>query len=139
MYIKILQLVHATLVPKNDCVFLDLRPSVLLPIRPTSTWFYSCQMDFWPQRPAPQPVLAAALGPLARPSRSARPRNCLNLTKPSNNTKINSCRRSDVAVGRMGSRADGQQDGWAVERINITNVFNVVTKLKVLPVALNLK
>ena len=23
-------------------VFLDLRPSVLLPIRPTSTWFYSC-------------------------------------------------------------------------------------------------
>ena len=27
---------------KNDGVFLDLRPSVLLPIRPTSTWFYSC-------------------------------------------------------------------------------------------------
>ena len=26
----------------SDGVFLDLRPSVLLPIRPTSTWFYSC-------------------------------------------------------------------------------------------------
>jgi len=32
-----------------------------------------------PQRLAPWPVLAAALGPLACPSRSARPRNCLNL------------------------------------------------------------
>ena len=30
------------------------------------------------------------------------------------------CRRSDVAVGRVGSIADGQYDGWAVERINIT-------------------
>ena len=43
--------------------------------------------------------------------RSARPRNCRNLTWPSNNTKINSCRRSDMqfsgcAIGRMGSRAD---------------------------------
>ena len=36
-----------------DGVFLDLRPSALLPIRPTSTWFYSCHMNFWPQRPAP--------------------------------------------------------------------------------------
>ena len=26
----------------KDDVFLDLRPSVLLPFRPTSTWFYSC-------------------------------------------------------------------------------------------------
>ena len=34
-----------------------------------------------------------------------------------------SCRRSDVAVGRMGSIADGQQDGWAVERINSSNFF----------------
>ena len=33
--------------------FLDLRPFVLLPIRPTSTCFYSCQMDFWLQRPSP--------------------------------------------------------------------------------------
>ena len=30
--------------------------------------------------PAPLPLLAAALGSLAYPSRSARPRNCLNLT-----------------------------------------------------------
>ena len=27
--------------------------SVILHIRPTSTWFYSCYMDLWPQRPAP--------------------------------------------------------------------------------------
>ena len=40
---------------KTDGVFLDLRSSVLLPIRPTSTWFY------------------AAPGPLACPSRCARP------------------------------------------------------------------
>ena len=53
------------------------------------------------------PVLAAALGPLACPSRSARPRNCLNLTyKPSNNTKINSWRRSDIAV--IGRKVVGQ-------------------------------
>ena len=33
----------------------------------------SCCMDLWPQRPAPQPVLAAALGPLAsKPQRSAQ-------------------------------------------------------------------
>ena len=25
----------------------------ILNIRPTSTWFYSCYMDMWPQRPAP--------------------------------------------------------------------------------------
>ena len=30
------------IINKFDGVFLDLRPSVLLPIRPTSTWFYSC-------------------------------------------------------------------------------------------------
>ena len=27
--------------------------SAILHIRPTSTWFYSCYMDFWPQLPAP--------------------------------------------------------------------------------------
>ena len=27
--------------------------SAQLHIRPTSTWFYSCYMDLWPQRPAP--------------------------------------------------------------------------------------
>ena len=27
--------------------------SAILHIRPTSTWFYSCYMDFWPQRAAP--------------------------------------------------------------------------------------
>ena len=37
-------------------------------------------------------------------------------------TKAAEC-RSDVAVGRMGSIADGQKDGWAVERINITQEF----------------
>ena len=47
----------------EDGVFLDLSPFVLLPVRPTRTWFYSCQMDFWPQHPAPQPVLAATLAP----------------------------------------------------------------------------
>ena len=49
--------------------------SAILQIRPTSTWYYSCYMDLWPQRPAPQPVLAAVLGPLACPSHSARPTN----------------------------------------------------------------
>ena len=36
-----------------------------------------------PRRLAPQPVLAAALSPLANLSRSAQARSCLNLTKPS--------------------------------------------------------
>ena len=40
--------------------------------------------------------LAAALGPLARPSRSARPRNCPNLTQPPNNTKVNSAQDRDA-------------------------------------------
>ena len=44
--------------------------SPILHIRPSSLWFYSCYMDLWPQRP-----LAAALCPLACPSRSAWPRN----------------------------------------------------------------
>ena len=37
--------------------------SAILLIRSTSTWLYSCQMNLWSQRPAPQPILAAALGP----------------------------------------------------------------------------
>ena len=39
--------------------------SAIQHIRSTSTWFYSCDMDMWPQRPAPKPVLAAALSLLA--------------------------------------------------------------------------
>ena len=35
-----------------------------------------------PRRPAPLPVLAAELGPIACPSRSARHRNCPNLPNP---------------------------------------------------------
>ena len=43
--------------------------------------FHECLLDgLLAAAPGPQPVLAAALGPLARPSRSARPRNCLSLT-----------------------------------------------------------
>ena len=38
--------------------------------------------------------------------RWARPRNCLNLTWPLNNTKINSWRRSDIAVGRKVSMSE---------------------------------
>ena len=37
-----LQLVITVYGRMSDGVFLDLRPSVQLPIRPTSTWFYSC-------------------------------------------------------------------------------------------------
>ena len=70
--------------------------SAILHIRPTSTSrFYSCYMNLWPQRPAAQPV-----------SRNARPRNCLN--KPS---KLNSWRRSDIAVGLKVSRSEVQQRG----------------------------
>ena len=41
-------------------------------------------------------LLEAAIGPLACPSRGAGPRNCPNPQI----IQINSCRRSDVAVGR---------------------------------------
>jgi len=41
----------------------DLRQIRILHIRPTSTWFYSCFLDLWPQRSAPCPVPAAALSP----------------------------------------------------------------------------
>ena len=33
--------------------FLTYAKSAIQHIRPTSTWFYSCDMDLWPQRPAP--------------------------------------------------------------------------------------
>ena len=48
-------------------------------------------------------LIFAAPGPLACPSRSARPRNCLNLTKPSNNTK------KQLAQVRYCSRTKSQQ------------------------------
>ena len=64
-------------------------------IRTTSTWFYSCYNE----------LVSAAPGSTC-PSRSARPRNCLNITLPSNNTKINSWRRSDIAVGQKFRRGD---------------------------------
>ena len=42
--------------------------------------------------------------------------------------------RSDVSVGQMGSIADGQQDGWAVERINITQyLYSKLVSLGTLP------
>ena len=72
-------------------------------IRTTSTWFYSCYNE----------LVSAAPGPTC-PSRSARPRNCLNITLPSNNTKINSWRRSDIAVGRKVSRSEVQKGGCCV-------------------------
>ena len=84
--------------------------SAILHIRPTSTSrFYSCYMNLWPQRPAAQPV-----------SRNARPRNCLN--KPS---KLNSWRRSDIAVGLKVSRSEVQQGGIVgYRRCNLTLYYN---------------
>ena len=69
----------------------------------TSTSFYSCYMYLWPQRPAPWPVLAAALGPLACTIRSARPRKCLNLTstKQYKNKKLSSCPRQFRALAAL--------------------------------------
>ena len=34
-------------------LLLTYAKSAILHIRPTSTWYYSCYMDLWPQRPAP--------------------------------------------------------------------------------------
>jgi len=34
-------------------LLLTCAKSDILHIRPTSTWFFSCYMDLWPQRPAP--------------------------------------------------------------------------------------
>ena len=64
--------------------------------------------------PTYQPVVAAALGSHS-PSQPQRSAQKFSLPNPTLNiTKKNSSRRSDVAVGRMCSIADGQQDGWAV-------------------------